>query len=156
MEKIICTIYFVIINFVICFGQSHKTTIPINPIKDTFIETDSAFVTLNFGEFFLYYTPDEPVELSIHSIIDSSKILLSVVFCLKNSVKKDYLKIKSVKLQYIDENLELSRKDRLKIMNHTLTSLKEKTYYIKYHDGVKQDWKYFMYIPVIITPLNNN
>ena len=152
MEKITCTIYFVIINLVICFGQSHKTSIPINTIKDTSVEIDNAFLTLNFGDFFLYYSPDEPFVLPIHNITDSSQILLSVVFCLKNSAKKDYLKIKSVKFQYIDDNLELSRKDRLKIINHTLTSLKEKNYYIKYHDDVKQDWNYFMCIPVIIIP----
>ena len=138
MEKITCTIYFVIINLVICFGQSHKTSIPINTIKDTSVEIDNAFLTLNFGDFFLYYSPDEPFVLPIHNI--------------KNSAKKDYLKIKSVKFQYIDDNLELSRKDRLKIINHTLTSLKEKNYYIKYHDDVKQDWNYFMCIPVIIIP----
>lgn len=152
MEKITCTIYFVIINLVICFGQSHKTTIPINVIKDTSVEIDNDFLSLNFEDFFLYYSPDESFELPVHNITDSSKILLSVTFCLKNLAKKDYIKIKSVKFQYIDDNLELSRKDRLKIINHTLTSLKGKTYYIEYYDTVKQDWDYFMYIPVIITP----
>lgn len=156
MEKITCTICFVIINFVICFGQSHKTTIPINPIKDTFVEVDSAFVTLNFEEFFLYYTPNQPFELSVHNITDSTQMLLSAVFCLKKSAKKDYLRIKSVEFEYMDEKLELSRKDSLKIMNYALRSLKEKSYFIKYHKDVKQEWNYFMYIPVILTPFSNN
>lgn len=155
MVRLICVFCVVFFNFAICFGQSHKTTIPINLINDTFVEMESSFVMLNFGEFNLYYTPNETLELSVHNMTDSSKILLSAVFCLKKSAKKNYLRIKSVKFEYMNEKLELSRNDRLKIINHTLTSLKKKIYYIKYRKDVKQEWNYFMYIPVVLTPLKN-
>ena len=156
MVRSLCFFFVVFLNLVICFGQSHKTTILINPIKDTCVELDSSFVTLNFDDFFLYYTPNEPFELSVHNITDSNQILLSAAFCLKKSAKKDHLEIKSVKFEYIDKKLELSKKDRLKIVNYTLSSLKKKTYYIKYYNDVKQDWTYYIYIPVILIPLNNN
>lgn len=117
MVRLICVFCVVFFNFAICFGQSHKTTIPINLINDTFVEMESSFVMLNFGEFNLYYTPNETLELSVHNMTDSSKILLSAVFCLKKSAKKNYLRIKSVKFEYMNEKLELSRNDRLKILS---------------------------------------
>lgn len=156
MEKIACFLYIVFINAAICFGQSHKTIIPVNPIKETCIEMDSSCVTLNFEDFTLYYTPKEPFELSVHNVTNFHKILLEAGFSLKKAARNDCLKIKSVRIKYMDEHLELTRKDKLKILNHTLKLLKEKTYYVKYYCDVKQNWSYFIQIPVVIVPMNNN
>lgn len=155
MVRLIYVSCIVLINTAIC-GQSHKTKIPINPISDSFVEMESSFVTLNFGDFFLYYTPNQPFELSVHNITDSSQVLLSVVFSLEKSTNKEYIRIKSIEFEHMDKKLQLSRKDSLRIMKNTLTSLKEKKYFIKCYSDIKTEWNYFMYIPVILTPLSKN
>ena len=113
MEKLICFIYIVLINFVVCLAQSNKTIIPVKELSD---EMDSSFVTMNFGEFNLYYTPNKPIIFPLYKITDSLKLLVFVDFHIKKQ-QNDYIAINSIKLKQIDTLVNLSIKDSLKIIN---------------------------------------
>ena len=95
------------------------------PIKEVHNEMDNFFEPMDFHDYSLSIIPNNPIMFSFHNITDSMKVLVSIKFTVKN----DYLDVKSVKLYYVEKQLEMSTKDSLKIANKTIKSLKKRTFY---------------------------
>jgi hypothetical protein len=144
MEKIACVFFIVVFSVVFCLGQSHKMIIPI---KEAPNEMDNSFVIMDFHDFNLYFTPNSPIIFSFQNITDSMRALVDVDFYINNYC----IYVKSIRIGYLDKTVKLSKTDSLKIAKTTFNLFQKKTFYIKYHKNINQDWTYHLRIPIVLT-----